>query len=180
MSHLARPAALFAALLLTTGAALAQQPAPAPAPAPTPSAAPAFSPSHLAAAREVAMASGITRSLDVIAPQLFDRIREQVVARPELTKDTTEVLQSLQPEMELQKQRAIATIAGIYARAMTEAELKDTIAFFRSPSGKKYVETQPVILDDLVREMQKWSQELAEYVMVRVRSEMGKRGHQLQ
>jgi uncharacterized protein len=176
MPFLARPAALLAALMLSIGAVSAQQPALAPAPsAPAP-----FTPSHLAVAREVATASGITRSLDAIVPQLYDRIREQVVARPELTKDIDAVLTVLEPEMELQKQRAVTTIAGIFAREMTEAELKDTMAFFRSPSGRKYVETQPVVLDDLVREMQKWSQDVAEYVMVRVRAEMSKRGHQLQ
>jgi uncharacterized protein len=169
MSPLVRPLAALAALMLIAGAAAAQQASP-----------PGFAPSHLAVAREVAVASGITRSLEVIPPQLYDRMREQAVTRPELTKDLDEVLKSLLPEMELQKQRIIATIAGIYARQMSEAELKDVMTFFRSPSGKKYVETQPTVLDDLVVEMQKWSQELAEYVMVRTRAEMGKRGHQLQ
>ena len=181
-----------AALALSLGAAVAQQPArpaaPAPAapvpaaPAPSASApgAPAPSASHLAAAREVALASGIVRSIDVIPPQLFDRLREQIVARPELSKDLNDVLKAIEPEMELQKQKAVNAIALIYAGAMTEAELKDTITFFNSPSGKKYVETQPAVLDDLVREMQVWSQELAEYVMIRVRAEMQKKGHQLQ
>lgn len=174
MIHPVRPGVLLAAFLLTAGAALAQQPPSAP------NAAPAAGVAHLAVAREVAVESGITRSLDIIAPQLYQRIREQAVTRPELTKDLDEVLNALLPEMDLQKQRMIVTIAGIYARLMSEAELKDTLAFFRSPSGRKYVETQPLILDDLVAEMQRWSQELAEYVMVRVRAEMGKRGHQMQ
>ena len=178
MSNLSRAVAALAAIALSTCLAVAQQPAPS-ASAPQ-AAAPAPSASHLAAAREVAVSSGITRSLDVIAPQLYERIREQNITRPELAKDINEVLQAILPEMELQKQRAVNTIAGIYARHMTEAELKDVLTFFRSPSGKKYVDMQPVVLDDLVREMQEWSQELAEYVMVRVRGEMSKRGHQLQ
>jgi uncharacterized protein len=178
MPKFARPAAVVAAFCMSAGVALAQQPAPAPAAPRNAAIAPA--PSHLALAREVAMASGITRSLDVIAPQLYERMREQIVARPELTKDMNEVLQSLLPEMELQKQRAINAIAAIYARQLSEAELKDVMTFFRSPSGKKYVDTQPVVLDDLVREMQDWSQEVAEYIQVRVRAEMKKRGHQLQ
>ena len=174
-----RHGAVLAAALaaLPVGAASAQQPA---APAQSAAPAPAPAPSHLAVAREVALASGIVRSIDVIPPQLFERLREQVIARPELSKDLNEILESLKPEMTLQKQKAIDAIALIYAGAMTEAELKDTIAFFNSPSGKKYVKTQPEVLDDLVREMQVWSQEVAEYVMVRVRAEMQKRGHQLQ
>ncbi len=63
---------------------------------------------------------------------------------------------------------------------MTEAELKDVAAFFKSPSGVKYVQTQPAILDDIVREIATWSQNLSEYILIRARAEMGKRGHQLQ
>ena len=82
--------------------------------------------------------------------------------------------------MELQKQRIIDTAARIYANKLSEAELQDIAAFFRSPAGKRYVETQPQILDEMVQAMQTWTQEVSEYVMVRVRAEMGKRGHQLQ
>jgi hypothetical protein len=171
-------AVLLAALALPLGAASAQQSAPpaqgAPAPAPAPAA------SHLAVAREIALASGIVRSIDVIPPQLFERLREQIVARPELSKDMNDIIKALEPEMELQKQQAINAIALIYTRVMTEAELRDVSAFFKSPSGRKYVETQPAVLDELVREMQVWSQDLAEYVMIRVRAEMQKKGHQLQ
>ena len=176
MSIFLRLAAPLAALVLSLGAAGAQQPAPLPAQ----NAAPTPAPSHLAAARDVAVSSGIVRSIDVIPPQLYERIREQLVARPELTKDLNEVMAALQPEMDLQKQKIVNDIALIYAQALTEAELKDVIAFFKSPSGKKYVESQPVVLDEMVREMQSWSQDLAEYVMVRIRAEMQKRGFQLQ
>ena len=82
--------------------------------------------------------------------------------------------------MELQKQRIIDTAARIYATKLTEPELQDIATFFRSPAGKRYVETQPQILDEMVQAMQTWTQEVSEYVMVRVRAEMGKRGHQLQ
>ena len=176
MSIFLRLAAPLAALVLSVSAAGAQQAAPPPAQ----NAAPTPAPSHLAAAREVAVSSGIVRSIEVIPPQLYERIREQLVARPELTKDLNEVMAALQPEMELQKQKIVNDIALIYAQALTEAELKDVIAFFKSPSGKKYVESQPVVLDEMVREMQSWSQDLAEYVMVRIRAEMQKRGFQLQ
>ena len=63
---------------------------------------------------------------------------------------------------------------------MTEAELKELNAFFKSPVGLKYVQTQPQVLDDIVKEMATWSQTLSEYVMIRARAEMSKRGHQLQ
>ncbi len=157
--------------------------APAPAPAPAAPAAPAepeISPSHLALAREVMLNSGISRSFDSIIPAFAEQIKRNAITRPELTKDLDEVLKSLEPEAEMQKQRMVDIAAKIYAKRLSEAELKDVVAFFRSPSGKRYVETQPQVLDDLVGAMQDWSQDVSEYMMVRVRVEMGKRGHQLQ
>ena len=160
---------------LAGGSASAQQPQPG-----APAAQQQFTPSHLAAAREVAIGSGITRSFDSIAPQFYDQIRQNAVTRPELTKDLDLVLEALKPEMELQKQQMINTAARIFAARMAEAELKDVVAFFKSPSGTKYVQAQPLVLDDLVVEMEQWTQGVADYLMVRTRAEMGKRGHQLQ
>ncbi|MDR7038265.1 MULTISPECIES: DUF2059 domain-containing protein [Methylobacterium] len=179
--------ALASLLLAGPSAALAQANKPAPAPQQKPPAkpaaapaAPAISPNHLALAREVMLGSGIARSFDSIIPAFAEQIRKQAVTRPELQKDLEEVLASLEPEMELQKQRMISTAAGIYAKQLNEAELQEIANFFRSPAGKRYVQTQPQVLDDMVAAMQTWTQDVSEYVMVRVRAEMGKRGHQLQ
>jgi hypothetical protein len=166
-----RSASLFAAtsfaLLLLGGAALAQQAA-------QPTAA------QLAAAREVAIGSGMTRSFDAIAEPMLDQLQPMDVIRPEIKKDLAQVVEMLRPEVEQQKQKMINIAASAFAAQMTEAELKDVAAFFKSPSGVKYVQTQPAILDDIVRELATWTQNLSEYILIRARAEMGKRGHQLQ
>ena len=63
---------------------------------------------------------------------------------------------------------------------MTEDELRQVAAFFKSPVGQKYLETEPLILGDFVRDMGTWTQNVSEYAMHRARDEMGKRGHSLQ
>jgi hypothetical protein len=180
--------ALGLALLALPHAAFAQankggatKPAAQPStPAANSPAAPAYTPGHLALAREVMLSSGIARSFDSVLPAFAEQIRKQSVTRPELAKDLDEVLASLQPEMELQKQRMIDIAARTYAAKFSEAELKEIATFFRSPAGKHYVEAQPQLLDEMVQEMQDWTQDVSEYVMVRVRAEMGKRGHAMQ
>jgi hypothetical protein len=162
-----RFAATSVALLMLAGAALAQQPA-------QPSA------SHLALAREVAVGSGMTRSFDAILEPLLDQLQQMNVTRPEIKKDLDEVAQGLKPELEQQKQLMVDAAARVFANRMTEAELKDIATFFKSPSGMKYVQSQPVILDDIVREMATWTQNVAEFIMIRARAEMQKRGHELQ
>src|SRR4051794_2078881 len=124
-------------MLSVTGAAAQTA---SPTPAPSPSQAPVFTPSHLAVAREVAIASGITRSLDVVPPQLMEKIREQAVTRPDLKKDLNEVLVALEPETELLKQQMVNTVSRILAARMSEAELTEAANFFKSPAGRKYVE----------------------------------------
>ena len=172
--------ALIASALIALPALAQTAPRPA-APAPTASAPAAQpSPSHLAVAREVMLASGIARSFDSMLPVFGEQIKQSAVTRPELTKDLDAVLEGLQPELEMQKQEMINIAARIYAARLTEAELKDVAAFFRTPSGRRYVETQPQVLDDMVQQMQGWTQQVSQYVVVRVRAEMGKRGHSLQ
>ncbi|MEH3118724.1 MAG: DUF2059 domain-containing protein [Methylorubrum populi] len=166
----AKPPAASSKPTAKPGSAPPQAPAPEPEP----------SPSHLALAREVMLSSGIARSFDAIIPTMAEQIRKNAVTRPDLAKDLDEVLKSLAPEMDMQKQRLITIAARIYAKRLSEDELKDIVAFFRSSAGKRYVETQPQILDDMVGAMQDWTQEVSEYIMVRTRAEMGKRGHQLQ
>ena len=157
-------AALFA------GAAMAQQ---------NP-AQPQASPSHLAVAREVAIGSGMVRSFDAIVDPMLAGLMQMNVTRPEIKQDLEKVVEMLKPEMELQKQTMINTTARIFTTRMSEAELREIANFFKTPAGLKYVQTQPVVLDDIVKELATWSQNLSEYVMIRARAEMAKRGHQLQ
>jgi uncharacterized protein len=166
------------ALTLAGGAALAQQPA-RPSPPAQATSTPQPSPSHLAVAREVVVLSGMTRTFDVIPPEMNEQIKKNLGTRPDLAKDLDQVIESMKPEMELQKQQMVNAAAKVYASRVSEADLKEIAAFFKSPIGKKYVETQPQILDSMVVEIQNWTKQLAEYVMVRVRAEMTKRGHQM-
>ena len=162
-----RCATLAAALVLLAGPALAQATA-------QPSA------SHLAIAREAVVNSGMSRSFDIITEPLLAQLQQMNVTRPEIKKDLDQVVEGLKPEMELQKQQMVTAAAKVYAGIMTETELKELNAFFKSPIGMKYVRTQPQALDDIVKEMATWSQTLSEYIMIRARAEMSKRGHQLQ
>lgn len=146
--------------------------APATPPQPEPPA------STLAAARDVVVASGMSRSFAPMVPDLMNQIVPLLTqTRPELKPDLTQVLKDLEPEFIKDGERMTDIAAHIYARRMTEDELKQTAAFFNTPAGKKYVEIQPAMLDELVVAMQSWTQELSSIMMTRVRQEMNKKGH---
>ena len=171
-------AAAAVALLVLAGAAPSRaQNAPATAPVPDVSQ-PEPPASQLAAARDVVVSSGMARSFSPMVPQLMEQIVPLITrTRPELSKDLSDVLQELKPEFIKDGDEMTDIAAHIYARRMTEDELKQAAAFFNSPVGKKYVDIQPAMLDELVVAMQSWTQTLSTTMMTRVRQEMGKKGH---
>ena len=166
-------------MLVASSQAPASAQAAATSPAPIPDVGQPEPPAtQLAAARDVVLSSGMARSFAPMVPQLTEQIVPLFTkTRPELTTDLKATLQELQPEFTRDGDQMIDIAAHIYARRMSEAELKDTAAFFNSPVGKKYVEVQPPMLDELVVAMQSWTQKLSSTMMTRVREEMIKKGH---
>jgi hypothetical protein len=139
-----------------------------------------IAPSHLAAAREVVIGSGIVRTFDNFVPQFGAQIMQTIGAtRPGLVKQLEDTIVALKPEFDAQKEEIISQTARLFALKMSELELKDVSVFFKSPSGQRYVEAQPEILDDIFQATQDWSQKLSEFMMTRVRQEMAKKGHNL-
>ncbi len=164
MIRISRLAATSVALFMLAGPAFAQtQP----------------SPSHLALARDVAISSGMSRSFDAMSEPFLQQLQQMNVTRPEIRTDLEQVVAMLRPEVEQQKQKMIDNAARAFASRLTEAELKDVATFYKSPAGVKYVQIQPGVLDDIVRDLASWSQQTAQFVMTRAREEMSKRGHQL-
>lgn len=134
-------------------------------------------PAALQSARAVIISSGMARSFDLVVPQLFTQLEEGVTAtRPELKDSLHATLVGLLPEFGKTEQDVINSAARALAKFMTEQELKDTANFFASPSGKKYVETQPLAFTDIVSIVQEWRQRLSTQVLQRAREEMKKKG----
>ena len=141
---------------------------------------PSISLSHLQAAREVLVGSGISRSFDSFIPQFIEQAKSNISGtRPELIKDLEEVSKTISAQLEAERTEMIELGAKVYANRMSETELKDIAAFFKTPSGLRYVSTQPQVLEELFGEMQAWSQRLGAKIIDIFRVELKKRGREL-
>ncbi len=120
-----------------TGAPAAAPAAPATLPAPVPALPqPEVPPEKLAMARQVVLASGMGRSFEPMVPQLEEQIPAVITrTRPELSKDVGAVLTQLHPEFSKKTDEMIDIAARIYARRLSDEDLKATVAFFDSPAG---------------------------------------------
>jgi hypothetical protein len=135
------------------------------------------SPAALESARAIIAASGMTRSFDLVVPQMFGELEHNVTAtRPELKDSLHATLLALLPEFTKTEQDVVNGAARVLAKHMNEQELKDTANFFASPSGKKYVETQPVAFNEIIGVVQEWRQRLSTDILARARDEMKKKG----
>lgn len=169
-------------LLLAAGPAAAEPPATGAAPvaAVAPPVASTVNPAQLALARAVVIDSGIASSFQVIIPQYLDQIGLSLTrTRPELIADLNVVLANLKPEFDKKANEMIDSAAQLYLQRLSQKELEDVSAFFKSPSGRKYVGSQPILMNDMFVAMQAWSQKISVDMMSRVREEMRKKGHEL-
>ncbi len=122
----------------------------------------------------------MARSFDIAVPQFLDQIATRLTqTRPDLIKDLNVVLEQIKPEFDKRTATVIDQAARSYAQRFTEDELKQISGFFKSAAGAKYVETQPLVFNDVFVAMQAWQKQLSTDMMARVREEMKKKGHDI-
>ena len=96
---------------------------------------------------------------------------------PNLAKDINDVEQMMRKEGAARREELHKEIALGYASAFTEQELKDMIAFYKTPLGKKMIEQEPKAGEQSTKRAQVWIDKYAETVITKMRAEMKKRGH---
>lgn len=141
--------------------------------------APALAPSHLQAAREVMILTGVTQNIDNIYREFEESAKQLIATRPEAKKDMEAVVAELKPEADRRAEEMTKTAAAIFASKMTEADLKAVTAFFTSDVGKRYTSLRSEAMQALFKELEPWSIQTSNYLFDRFSQEMRKRGHTL-
>ncbi|MFG1464400.1 DUF2059 domain-containing protein [Xanthobacter sp. DSM 24535] len=158
------------ALILTTGLAIAQQPAAAPAP----------TAGQMQVARDLVNANGEARAFNGVIANLVDGAALGFLqSNPDLAPQLRDVALALRPEFEKRQAEIIDMVAASYAQRFSEAELKEALAFYKSATGQKMVNERPIIVQQAVQNIQAWSSKLNADAMERIRTEMKKRGYDL-
>jgi len=134
----------------------------------------------IAAAKEIMV---IKDGLKIFEPIVLGVIEQHKSlmeqSNPMLSRDLTEIANRLRTELAPRRAELEADVIAIYARAFTEQELKDLVAFYKSPLGKKVIEQEPRVLDNMMARASEWADKLAQDVVQRLRAEMRKKGHNL-
>lgn len=163
-SRLAGLAAMLLLANLLAGAALAQQP----------------SATAIATAKELVELKGGGRMFDPVIQGVVEQTKGALLqTNPQLSKDLNDVSAQLRTEFGPRRDELLTQAARFYALQFTEQELKDIVAFYKSPLGQKMLVQEPLVLDEAFNYVQQWAPRLGEEVMNRFRAEMKKKGHDL-
>jgi len=73
----------------------------------------------------------------------------------------------------------IDQVAALYARNFTAAELNEVVAFYRGPTGQKFIQKLPLITQESMVIGQRFGQSIAAELRSRIVDELRKRGHDI-
>ena len=73
----------------------------------------------------------------------------------------------------------IDQIAAVYARNFTAEELREVLAFYRGPTGQKFVQKLPAITQESMLIGQRFGQSIGGEIRARMIEELRKRGHDI-
>ncbi|MFL6815521.1 MAG: DUF2059 domain-containing protein [Bradyrhizobium sp.] len=173
MKSLAR---FFTALGLALGLALAGVPAAAQQPAPLKPATPAAA----AAAKEILAMKNASAMYASAVPNIVQQTKDQLMqSNINYQKDLNEVAVVVAQKLAGREKEIGEGMATVYANEFTEQELKDLVAFYKSPLGKKLLASEPRAIQFSMSYMKQWAQIFSETVNGEFRAEMRKRGKEI-
>ncbi len=138
------------------------------------------SPAALGAAKEIVAIKGVRTVYEPLVGGVVEKAKRLFLqTNPMLGKDLNEVAAKLRDDLNPRTAEVVAETARLYATRFTEQELKEALAFYKSPVGKKLLVQEPQIADESMRSAASWAEKLSEEVMNKMRAEMKKRGHDI-
>jgi hypothetical protein len=138
------------------------------------------SPASILIAKQIVELKGVTAMYAPLVRGVVEKVKNQFMQTNFMWgKDLNEIAANLERDYAPRVSQLVDAAARIYAEHFSEAELKELLVFYQSPTGRKMVVEEPKILDDSMNHAGQWGDTLSEEVIVKMRAEMKKRGHDI-
>jgi len=137
-------------------------------------------PGALAAAKEILILKNASSVYQGAVVSTLQNVKNALLqSNINLQRDIEEVSLKLARDLGNRESEIGEGMAVIYATNFTEQELKDLLAFYKTPLGKKTLEAEPKSIEESLNFLRNWGEDFAQEVNVRFRDEMKKRGKDL-
>jgi hypothetical protein len=142
-----------------------------------PAAAQEVSQSHLDAALEAVQSAGAARGFDSVLPALADRVKGRLIRlRPDLHQEISATVEAVALELIARRADLNEDVARVWAKNFTEDELVTIAEFYKSPTGQKFAEIGPQVIQDSLKAVEGWSTRVGEELYERSREALTKQG----
>jgi hypothetical protein len=163
-NRLFRMAGLFAAVLLLTAPARAQSP----------------SPESTAAAKELIDTINLANQFKNLVPVIMKNLKPAIVqGRSNVDRDYDAMMPVLLEAFQTRIGELTDALAIIYSSNFSAEELRTVTAFYKTPAGQKFLQKQPLLVQQTMTAGQKFGQSIAEDMQKRMIEELRKKGHTL-
>jgi uncharacterized protein len=131
-------------------------------------------------ARQIISLKGGENIFNTLIPGVIEQSKYMFEQQnPNLGNALREVATKLRNELAPRQAELNSEVAKVYASRFTEKEIKDLLAFYQSPLGRKLITEEPRALDQSMTYAQDWARKLSDEVVVKMRAEMKKLGHDI-
>ena len=138
---------------------------------------PALSPGAIAAAREILTLKHASAMYANAVPGMVEKVKATLIGQNlNYQKDLNELAPIVAKQLAGREQEIGDGMVGVYAGEFTEQELKDLVAFYKSPLGQKQLAAEPRAIQFSMSYMNQWAQQFAAVIDNEFRTEMKRRG----
>jgi hypothetical protein len=131
----------------------------------------------ITSARELVAVTGATTLFNPLIAGVVEQAKLLYLQQnPGLSKDLNEIAAKMRNDLAPRLVELSDEVAKLYATNFTDQELKDILAFYKSPAGKKLLAQQPTVVDASMKFAQDWANKLSDQVIAQMREELKKRG----
>lgn len=173
----ARPSIMSCAMAAVFALFMIGLASPASAQAP---AAPQPSPAALLLAKQIVEIKGVQKVFAPLVRGVVEKTKQMFMQTNFMwEKDLNEVAAIEEKKYAPRVSELVDATARIYAQHFTEQELRQLLAFYQSPIGRKALVEEPKVLDDAMAYAGNWGDNLSQEVIGSMRDDMKKRGHDM-
>jgi hypothetical protein len=139
------------------------------------------SPNAILIAKQIVELKGYrTNAFDPLVAGVIRKVKDQFLLTNLMwSKDLNEVAAQMEKQLAPRASELVDAAARIYASHFTEAELRDLLTFYQSPTGRKAIVEESKVLSESLDYSGQWGDNLSEEVINKMRAEMKKRGHDI-
>jgi len=131
----------------------------------------------MSTAKEIVTVTGATTLFNPLIAGVVEQAKLLFLQQnPGLSKDLNEIAIKIRNDLAPRFDELVNDVARNYATYFTEQELKDVLAFYKTPAGKKLISEQSKVVEASMKFAQGWANKLSDEVIGKMREELKKRG----